>query len=141
MTWAPQETQKTIYDTLTADVTLGGLLGATVSDPRVYDHVPDVQKFPFVTLQIKPMSDRGNQSFEGVEIDYQINVWYRAPGRGDLEVQKIQERIDFLLHKRDICIEGWNIITHRRSTVNILDEPDGVTKHGVQIFNLMLGEA
>lgn len=149
MTWAPQESQKSIYETLTADTTLATLLGATVSDKRIFDFVPQNQAYPYVTMAIKPMSDRGNQTLEGVEIAYQINVWHQPgtsvvsggpTGRGDKTVQEIQNRIDQLLHRQDICIDGWNIISHRRSTVDILDEPDGVTKHGVQIFNLLLGE-
>jgi len=137
MTWAPQEAQKAIYDALANDSSLQALLGGS---GKILDHVPDNSPYPYVTMQIKPMNDRGNQTLEGVQIDYQINVWYRAPGRGDLKVQEIQARIDELLHKQDICIDGWNVISHRRSTVNILDEPDGVTKHGVQVFNLLLGE-
>lgn len=139
MTWATTEAQKTIYFTLANDAVLQGLLGASNEDSKIYDHVPDEAVFPFVKLSIKPMSDRGNHDWEGVSIPYQIDVWYRAPGQGDLMVQQIQERIDFLLHNKDICIDGWSIIVHRRSTVNILDEPDGRTKHGIQIFNLLLG--
>lgn len=141
MTWAMTEAQKTVFETLSEDATLVALLGGTlVTDTRIYDSVPDQRVYPYVTIQMKPMNDRGNHDWEGVGIKYQINVWYRAPGQGDLKVQQIQERIDFLLHKQEICIEGWNIIVHRRETVDILDDPDGRTKHGVQIFNLMLGE-
>lgn len=139
MTWAQTELQKTIYTTLSSDAALQTLLGTTPAAPKVYDSVPDQKSYPYVTMQIKPMSDRGNHDWEGVGLNYQINVWYQAPGQGDLKVQQIQARIDELLHKQDICVEGWNIIVHRRSTVDILDEPDGRTKHGVQIFKIFLG--
>lgn len=140
MTWAPTEAQKAIFAKLANDATLQTLLGTTPAAPKVYDHIPQEEPWPFISIQIKPLEDRGNQTLEGVEFRYQVNVWYRAPGRGDLKVQEIQGRIDELLHRQDICIDGWNIISHRRSTVDILDEDDGVTKHGVQIFTLMLGE-
>lgn len=140
MTWAPTELQKVIYDTLSADAALQTLLGTTPLNPKIYDSVPDQKSYPYVTMQIKPMADRGNHDWDGVGFNYQINVWYQAPGQGDLKVQQIQSRIDELLHKQDICVEGWNIIAHRRSTVDILDEPDGRTKHGVQIFKIFLGE-
>ncbi len=136
MTWAPQAAQKTVYEILSGDVALTTLLGG----PRVFDHVPDESVYPYVVIQMKPMTDRGNTTFDGVALKYTINVWYQSPGRGDLQAQRIQERVDQLLHARDICVEGWNVIAHRRSNVNILDEPDGVTKHGVQQFNLLLGE-
>lgn len=141
MTWAMTETQKTIYKTLSQDSVLQALLNTTIAAPKVFDHVPDHQPYPYVKIAIKPMSDRGNHDFEGVAFQYQIDVWNQGLNQGDLKVQQIQSRIDELLHKQDICIDGWNIIAHRRSTVDILDEPDGRTKHGVQIFNLFLGEA
>lgn len=149
MTWAPKEAQIRIFTVLSQDATLQTLLGTTTAAPKVFDHVPQGTLFPYVTMQIRPMSDRGNQTLEGVAFAYQINVWHRAgtdvttgtpTGRGDKQVQEIQARIDFLLHRQDICIDGWNIISHRRSTVDVLDEDDGVTKHGIQIFNLLLGE-
>lgn len=141
MTWAPTEAQKRIFTILSTDTALQSLLGGTPTDPRVYDHVPDAKSYPYVTMQIRPLTDRGNHTWDGVEIRFQINVWYRAPGRGDLKVQEIQARIDQLLHNKDICVEGWDIISLRRTLVDILIETDNVTQHGVQIFNLMLGEA
>lgn len=140
MTWAMTEAQKTIYTVLAGDSALQALLGGSVPSPKVYDSVPDQKAYPYVTMQIKPMQIRDNEDWDGVSFQYQINVWYQAPGQGDLKVQQIQKRIDELLHKKDICIDGWNIVTHRRSVVDILDEPDGRTKHGVQIFNLFLAE-
>lgn len=140
MTWPMTETQKTIYTTLAGDAALRTLLGGTNADPKIYDHVPDSRPYPYIKIAIKPMQDRGNHDWEGVQFQYQIDVWYQAPGQGDLKVQQIQARVDELLHKQDICIEGWNVVAHRRSTIDILDEPDGRTKHGVQIFNLFLGE-
>lgn len=141
MTWAPTETQKAIYDLLVADSSLQTLLSGTPEDPKIYDSVPDKKAYPYVTMQIKPMDNRDNESWDGVGINYQINVWYQGPGQGDLKVQQIQARIDQLLNKQDICIDGWNVTAHNRVTVDILDEPDNRTKHGVQIFKLFLGEA
>lgn len=134
ITWAPTEAQKAIYTQLTGDATLMAMIEG------VFDHVPDNQEFPFLTLQIKPWNDRGNETWEGLSATITIHTWYRRPGTGDLEVQKIQKRIDDLLHEVHICIDGWNIISFRRSTIDILTDPDNVTLHGVQVFNLMIGE-
>jgi len=139
MTWAPTEAQKTIYQTLAGDATLQALLGTTTSNPKVFDHIPDNQPFPYVKLSIKPMADRGNEDWDGVSFSYDIHSYVQGTNLGDLKVQQIQARVDELLHTKDICIDGWNIIVHRRSVVNILDEPDGRTKHGVQTFTLFLG--
>lgn len=139
MTWAPQEAQKAIYETLSQDAALQSLLGTTVANPKVFDHIPDNQPFPFVRMSIKPMTDRANHDWDGVAFVYTIDVWTQEPNYGDLKVQQIQKRIDELLHQQDICIDGWNIIVHRRQTVDILEEPDGRTRHGIQTFRLFLG--
>lgn len=141
MTWAPSETQKTIYTTLAADTALQTLLGTTPAEPKVFDSVPDKKSYPYVTIQIKPTTNRDNEDFDGVEINYQINVWNQGTSQGDLAVQTIQKRIDELLNKQDICVEGWNVVSHKRTLVDITDDPDGRTKHGIQTFKLMLGEA
>jgi hypothetical protein len=147
-TWAPQETQKEIFELLGNDATLVGLLGGTVygagpvhGDPKVYDLVPNETEYPYVSMDISPFNDRGNHTKEGWECEFQINVFYRAPGRGKKQVQLIQKRIDELLHQSEICIEGWNNLGCRRLMADILTEDDNVTLHGIQRFKILLGEA
>jgi len=146
VTWAPKETQIAIFTQLGTDTTLVGLLGGTVApggDPKVYDFVPDNKSFPYVTLQILPWKDRGNHTDEGLECELQINVFHQPtttnPVRGNKTVQAIQARIDELLHKQSFCIDGWNILGLRRTFVDILTDPDNVTKHGIQRFKLLVG--
>ncbi len=140
-TWAPQETQKTVYALLNGDAQLRTLMSKPAPTQIVFDHVPDGTTYPYITMQIKPLTDRGNHTKEGWACEFQINVWAREPGRGDLDVQNIQYRIDQLLHDQAPCIEGWNVIVLRRTLVDVLLEADNVTRHGVQRFKLYLGEA
>lgn len=142
MTWAATETQKAIYQVLIADATLMTALGSSVNGAqRVFDSVPDNQACPYITMKIKPVMERGNEDFNGLIIMVHIDVWYDKPGLGDLPVQTIQKRIDELLNNQnDIVITGWNIISNRREMSDILIDPDGRTKHGIQTFKLMLGE-
>lgn len=141
MTWAPQEFQKIVYETLSSDSQLQTLLNGTVSDKKIYDNVPENKVYPYVTIGDGIFEDRSNQSWRGWQSSPQINVWYRGPGRGKKAVQDIQARIDFLLNNIDVCVDGWNIIVFKCQTVDVVIEQDNVTLHGVQIFNLMLGEA
>ncbi len=137
MTWAPKETQRTIYTLLSGDAALIALIGSG----KVFDHVPDNTAYPYVVLHITPWNDRGSHNTEGFETEFQITTWYRAPGRGDLKVQDIQARIDTLLHTVDISISGWNTLVLRRTFVDILTDDDGVTKQGIQRFKLLIGDA
>lgn len=137
MTWAPSEVQKTIYETLNNDVTLTALLG---SGGKIFDFIPNNQSFPYIQLQIKPWEDRGNHTNEGLSAVITVHTFYRSPNRGDKKVQEIQQRIDTLLHNKDLCFDGWNVISFRRQLIDILIEEDSVTLHGVQKYNLLLGE-
>lgn len=135
MSWAPTETQKTIFTILSGDPTLAGLLGA---GQRIFDNVPENQAYPYVTMQLKPWANRANTTWDGWEGDLTLNVWCRASG--DLQVQTIQKRIDELLNNVDPCIDGWSVVSLRRTVLDILQDPDGVTLHGIQKFNLKIGE-
>lgn len=141
MTWAPQEVQKTLVSILSGDAQLQTLIGGTLADKRVYDFVPQAKTYPYITVEVGPMTDRGNTTNEGWSGEPQINIWYREPGRGRKRVQEIQARVDALIHNVDNCFEGWNVIVCRRTLVDTILEPDGITYHGVQRFRLFLGEA
>lgn len=141
MLFGPQSTQKTIYEVLTGDAALQTLLNATVSDKKVYDFVPDNQPFPFITIGEGEWQNRDNETSDGLGVDLMIHVWYRDPNRGRLKVQEIQKRIDELLHRTEPCIEDWNIVSLSRGMSTVTLDPDNVTLHGIQTFNLMIGES
>lgn len=141
-TWAPTETQRAIFSLLSADTDLSLLLGGS---GKVFDHVPDNTAFPYITMYINPWDDRGNHTTEGFQCVLQIDVWYQpgvgeAKGRGNYRVQQIQKRVDELLHKTNLEVDGWKTLIMRRTLVDILTDPDNVTKHGIQQFKLFLGE-
>ncbi len=146
--WPPTETQKRLFFVLGNDPTLVGLLGGTVygsaphGTPKIYDAgaVPDNTAYPYVTVHIKPWNDRGNHTNEGWLCELQIDVWYRGAGRGDAGVQAIQKRIDDLIHRTVPDVDGWNVLSLRRTLLDIFLDEDGVTKHGVQQFKLMIGD-
>lgn len=146
--WAPLEAQAEIYTALATDDDIIDLLGedsgTVATSTKVFDFVPDKKAFPYITLNILPFTPRDNATNDGLQCEFQINVWY-APGttgnamRGNKPVQLIQKRIDELLQNRNLCINGWNTLQLRRSFIDILTEADNVTKHGVQRFSLFLG--
>ena len=149
MTWAPMEVQKEIFLLLSADDEiidyLGGDSTTDATTNMVYDYVPDNSPYPYITLDILPWDDRGNHTFEGLECDFQINVLYKPDAsnnnqRGNKPIQLIQYRIDQLLHNVNLCIDGWNSLQLRRTVIDIETDADNVTKHGIQRFNLLIGE-
>ena len=140
MTFAPQEIQKTLYTVLSTDSALQTLLGGGASDKKVYDRVPQEQTFPFVTIGEIMNVDRGSHNTEGYSNTITIHVWDQGLNAGRKQVQTIQKRIDELLHNQEPSISGWDVVCFRRSSSNVLIDPDNITFHGVQIFNLLTGE-
>lgn len=145
MTWAPQETQISIYNLFANDGSLSVLLnpdGGTTS--KIFDHVPDGQPFPFISMDITPFRDRGSYTNEGWLGEIWIHSWYQAgqnsvTGLGKKQVQLIQARVDRLLHNTYLAISGWRNLNLRRAMVNVMQDPDNVTMHGIQQFKIMLG--
>jgi hypothetical protein len=137
MTWAQSELQETLYSTLTGDAPLMALITG------VYDSaaVPEYTVFPYVTIGENQMENRSNHTWRGWSSNVIIHVWYQEQGRGRKKVQDIQAEIDRLLNAQDICVDGWNIVNLRLQTVDVIIDSDNVTLHGIQIFNLLLGEA
>lgn len=141
MTWAPSETQKTFYTLLSTDTALQNLLGGTVGDPRVYDTPNDNNPYPYVVYNQRDSADRSNTTKAGWTFNIQLDVFYRSDEIGNKPVQAIMAEIDRLFHGQDVCIEGWNIISLRRSNAIIETEDDNVTRHGTLVYDLLIGEA
>ena len=137
MTWAPQESQKTIYEVLTADAPLMALISGAFDSTNV----PQGQAFPYITIGETTFSDRSSHTHRGFTADMIIHVWDQSDNRGRKKVQSIQAEIDRLLHTVNICIDGWNIINFRQVSVEVIVDADNVTMHGIQKFNLLIGEA
>lgn len=136
MTWAPQEFQKTLYTLLTGDSMLMALISGVFDSGAV----PQNQLFPYVTIGESPMTDRSNHTTRGFASQFTIHVWYQELGRGRKSVQLIQKEIDRLIHAQNICIDGWNIISCRAIFQDVIIDIDNVTLHGIQRFNLLIGE-
>lgn len=137
MTWAPQELQKTIFAELTGNAPLMALVTGIFDSTSV----PQGTAFPYVTIGDNPMENRSNHSWRGWSSSVTIHVWYQETGRGRKKVQEIQAAIDLVLNNVDICVDGWNIVNLRAQFVDVIVDIDNVTLHGIQIFNLLLGEA
>jgi hypothetical protein len=150
MTWAPEETQKAVYKALVEDVQLATLLGAYTPPvapavvgtivQKVFSDVPQNFSYPYITISVLPMLDRGSHTHEGFEAEIQVTVWTREPNKGNKQCYQIQARVDSLLHKQTLCVVGWNNILCRRTFIDILTEGDSITKQGVQRFRFYLGQ-
>lgn len=128
---ASYELQTAIFTLLQADAPLAALVG-----DRVFDDVPDNQDvFPYVNIGEDTLNQWDNDSDAGFSATVSIHTWSRYKGRK--ETKQVQGAIYDALHNASLPITGYNaILIQQRSEQSFVD-PDGKTRHGVQIFNVL----
>lgn len=125
--------QQAIYDKLTTDLSR-----------TVYDDVPqpadpgDDANFPYITIGEDSLTFADTDDSNRVEASITVHTWSRYQGK--LETKQIQGEIYSSLHRAELVATGYNFVTiTMQSTTSALDA-DGVTRHGVQTFKLILEE-
>lgn len=122
--------QKTVFDTLDGDSNLQ----SKVSD--VYNFVPQNTTYPYVQVGDDSMADNSTKNLDGNIHSIMIHTWSRY--RGDKEAKEIMARIYELLHNSSLSVSGASLVNARFETSDILNDPDGITKHGVQRFRFVI---
>lgn len=125
--------QKAIYDKLSA--------GLAVS---VYDDVPqpndggNPSNFPYVTIGEDVMAFDDTDTINAVDASITIHVWSRYSGRA--EVKQLQNEIYDLLHRAELVAAGFNFVTITQESATTMLDADGLTRHGVQTFKILIEE-
>lgn len=123
--------QARIFAILTSDATLMALITG------VFDGMPENQEYPYVNIGEYFLGDFGSHTTSGVDGTITLHAWSQTVG--NKSVQMILNRMYSLLHAIDLAITGFPTITFRCSLNQVLDDPDGRTKHGVQKYRLITG--
>ena len=142
---AEYEIQKSVYLALRADTNLAGLLAKDVNDktkPAIYDNVPEAvdagndSVFPYVTIGDDTFLEWDTDNSQGKEATLTIHSWSRYRGRK--EVKEIQGAIYNVLHLSNLNITGYYSVLMLSEYSETLVDPDGLTRHGVQRFRLIM---
>ena len=118
--------QKGLYTLLSAHMT-------------VYDAVPQDTDFPYVTVGEATAIEWCTKTSNGTEATVTVHTWSRYPGRKecltlmDTVLQKITET--------PVTFAGFAVVTVEMELMEIIEEPDGITRHGVQKFRFRIEEA
>ncbi|MFG6083917.1 DUF3168 domain-containing protein [Paracoccus litorisediminis] len=104
---------------------------------RVFDKATKSEEFPYATLGSSYWGDDSVECVEAREITLQVDLWHSSSSKGALED---------LVDDVTAALNGWadtvTLTMHpaRISLVRIMDDPDGVSVHGViQIEALVEG--
>ena len=125
MTSASWALQQSIYQAVTTDVDLTGLMGT----PRLYDDVPQGADFPYLTLGQSTVRDWSTGTDAGEEHVLTLHVWSRARGRG--ETHEIMGALRTALNDRVLPLSGHRLVNLRHELSEARRDPDGETYHGI----------
>jgi len=132
---------------------LYGLLSKTVT---VYDAVPQNASFPYVTIGDDTAVDWSTKTTVGMEVTATIHSWSRYNGRKEVRetMQAVMRLLGldhvpdpsgvfpltFPLRFRQQVIGTYRIVQHGLEFSQVLEESDGITRHGVQRFRFRIEE-
>lgn len=117
--------QKSIYEALSADAAVTGLLGAG----RIYDDTPQRSPMPYLTFGQSTLRDWSTGTDAGDEHVLTLHVWSRAEGRR--QTHEIMRALRNALHERALTLEGHHLVNLRHELSEARREPDGETYHGI----------
>lgn len=123
--------QKAVFSELDGSVT--GMGGASVS---VYDDVPEDVTYPYIILGEETAVNNGSVTLDGVEHTLTIHAWSQYRGRR--EIKEIMESVYSLLHNTAITVSGASLVNIRQEFTTTLTENDGITRHGVMRFRVVV---
>lgn len=107
-------------------------VSALVGD-RVYEVAPPVgsRTYPDVTFGPSDGTDEDADCIGGEEHVLQLNIWDRNFGRKS-RLKRVVDAVRSALHKADLDMpDPYALALIEVSRIRILDDPDGITVHGV----------
>lgn len=123
-----------VYEKLNGDTTLGALVSG------VFDHVPQTQEYPFVAIGELVETEFNNDDAEQMNIaSLTIHTYSRKRGRK--ETHDIQKQITLLLHRASLVASGFNFVSVDHTQSQSFTDADGLTRHGICEFNIIITEA
>ena len=127
--------QKAIYSRLS---------GGSITDENdqaitgVFDDVPEGTAYPYVVIGEETATNIGTKDKDMHEYTQTIHVWSQY--RGMRDVKEIMEQIYTLLNDYSITVSGASAITLRHEFQTVLLEDDGITRHGIMRFRVVVSD-
>ena len=120
------------------------LNGGSITDENddaitgVFDDVPEGTAYPYVVMGEETATNIGVKDKDMHEYTQTIHVWSQY--RGLRDVKEIMEQIYTLLNDYSITVSGASAITLRHEFQTVLLEDDGITRHGIMRFRVVVSD-
>ena len=105
----------------------------------VFDDVPEGSAYPYVVIGEETATNIGTKDKDMHEYTQTIHVWSQY--RGLKEIKEIMEQIYTLLNDYSITVSGASAISLRHEFQTTLTEGDGLTRHGVMRFRVVVSDS
>lgn len=122
--------QRAIYNALTGSADLMAIVTG------VYDATPQDEAFPYVTFAADTESQWDTDDSHGFDCVVEIHTWSRY--RGQRETKRIQNAVYNALHEVDLTVPFHNVVLCLWESAQQFVDPDGLTRHGVQRFRVII---
>lgn len=121
---------------------VAALKAAGVAGGRIYDRVPPNAAFPYVAIGEIQIVDDGADCIEAVEVFVTLHVWSRSEDAvGKPETHRLQGAIRNALHRTDPALATWRLVEMTVRDQRQMDDPDGVTVHGITTLRALVDPA
>lgn len=104
-----------------------------------YDHVPQESAFPYIVIGDDTSIPWDTDDSIGSETTCTIHVWSRHRGRK--EVKEIMRTVYESLHRAEFAIIGGQLVECVAEFEESFMDADGLTRHGVIRFRLIVDSA
>ncbi|MDQ1003966.1 hypothetical protein QFZ28_004366 [Neobacillus niacini] len=104
----------------------------------VYDAVPKNQSYPYIALGEDTASDWSTKTTIGEEITHTLHIWSRYDGK-----KEAKEIMNLILESlsQPLSIEGGFFIDFSKvELMEVFDDPDGITRHGVMRLRFRISQ-
>ena len=125
---------KSIFTKITSG-TLTDVAGTSITT-KVFDDVPEGTAYPYVIIGEETATNFGTKDKDANEHTLTIHVWSQYRGRK--EIKEIMSEIYTSLHNSDITLSGASLVNIRHEFEQTLLEADGITRHGVMRFRVVI---
>ncbi len=122
--------QAAIAARLNADPAIASLVG-----DRIYDRVPNVPTYPYVSFGDTQVLPELGEGTDGVEAFVTIHAWERFKGFD--AVKSIARLIIVALHDVELTISDNVLLSILLESARHLRDPDGLTSHSVLTFQIL----
>lgn len=127
--------QTAVVTALKADAALIALVNTTGSNAGIYDFVDADTPFPYVVVGEGNARAMDTKTEHGMDQTLMIHTW--SEYRGMKQVKEIMAAVVDALDRAALSVTGHDLIDLRFEFSDILLDPDGLTRHGVQRFRVM----